>query len=103
MNGIKDWLGLAAAVVGLLVGVKLLVANPIEARLDRMETRINARLDAQQAESNRRFDVILERMNADQAENNRRFDALLEAVMDFDRRVARLEGRLDAQDEEPAE
>ena len=96
MNGIKDWLGLAAAVVGLLVGVKLLVANPIEARLDRMETRINARLDAHQAETNRRFD-------AQQAENDRRFDALLEAIMDFDRRVARLEGRLDAQDEQPAE
>ena len=96
MNGIKDWLGLVAAVVGLLVGVKLLVANPIEARLDRMETRINARLDAHQAETNRRFD-------AQQAENDRRFDALLEAIMDFDRRVARLEGRLDAQDEQPAE
>ena len=80
MNGIKDWLGLAAAVIGLLVGVKLLVANPIEARLDRMETRINARFDAQRAETNRRF------------------DALLEAIMAFDRRVARLEGRLDAQD-----
>ena len=91
MNGIKDWLGLAAAVIGLLVGVKLLVANPIEARLDRMETRLNARLDAQQAETNRRFD-------AQQAETNRRFDALLEAVMAFDRRVARLEGRLDAHD-----
>ena len=91
MNGIKDWLGLAAAVIGLLVGVKLLVANPIEARLDRMETRINARLDAQQAETGRRFD-------AQQAETNRRFDALLEAVMAFDRRVARLEGRLDAPD-----
>ena len=91
MNGIKDWLGLAAAVIGLLVGVKLLVANPIEARLDRMETRLNARLDAQQAETNRRFD-------AQQAETNQRLDALLEAVMAFDRRVARLEGRLDAQD-----
>lgn len=80
MNGIKDWLGLAVAVIGLLVGVKLLVANPIEARLDRMETRLNARFDAQQAETSRRF------------------DALLEAIMAFDRRVARLEGRLDAQD-----
>ena len=82
MNGIKDWLGLVAAVVGLLVGVKLLVANPIEARLDRIEAR----------------------MEAHQAETNRRFDALLAAIMDFDRRVARLEGRLDAQDagEQPA-
>lgn len=102
MNGIKDWLGLAAAVIGLLVGVKLLVANPIEARLDRMETRINARFDAQQAETNQRFDVLQaetnRRFDAQQAETNRRFDALLEAIMAFDRRVARLEGRLDAQD-----
>ena len=97
MNVIKEWTGFAAAVIGLLVGVKLLVANPIEARLDRMERRLNPRLDAHQAETNRRFD-------AQQAENDRRFDALLEAIMAFDRRVARLEGRLDARDagEEPA-
>ena len=80
MNGFKDWFALVAAVVGLLIGVKLLVANPIEARLDRMETRINARLDAQQSETNRRF------------------DALQEIIMAFDRRVSRLEGRLDTQD-----
>ena len=84
MNGFKDWLALIAAVVGLLVGVKLLVANPIEARLDRMDTRINTRLDAQQAETSRRF------------------DALQEIIMSFDRRVSRLEGRLDAQDTEGA-
>ena len=80
MNGFKDWLALIPAVIGLSVGVKLLVANPIEARLNRMETRINARLDAQQAETNRRF------------------DALQEIIMAFDRRVSHLEGRLDAQD-----
>ena len=84
MNGFKDWLALIAAVVGLLVGVKLLVANPIEARLDRMDTRINTRLDAQQAETSRRF------------------DALQEIIMSFDRRVSRLEGRLNAQDTEGA-
>ena len=84
MNGFKDWLALIAAVVGLLVGVKLLVANPIEARLDRMDTRINTRLDAQQAETSRRF------------------DALQEIIMSFDRRVSRLEGRLDAQDTDGA-
>lgn len=84
MNGFKDRLVLIAAVVGLLVGVKLLVANPIEARLDRMDTRINTRLDAQQAETSRRF------------------DALQEIIMSFDRRVSRLEGRLDAQDTEGA-
>ena len=84
MNGFKDRLALIAGVVGLLVGVKLFVANPIEARLDRMDTRIHTRLDAQQAETNRRF------------------DALQEIIMSFDRRVSRLEGRLDAQDTEGA-
>ena len=39
-----------AAVVGLLVGVKLLVANPIESRLDRMEDRLGARLDRIEAD-----------------------------------------------------
>ena len=45
MKAIREWLPLMAAVVGLLVGVKLLVANPIESRLDRMEDRLGARLD----------------------------------------------------------
>ena len=84
MSGFKDWLALIAAVVGLLVGVKLLVTNPIEDRLSRMETRISARLDAQQAETNRRFEAV-----------DVRFDAVLEEIRNFDRRVSRLEGRLD--------
>lgn len=46
----KEWLPLMAAVVGLLVGVKLLVANPIESRLDRMEGRLGARLDRIEAD-----------------------------------------------------
>ena len=46
----KEWLPLMAAIVGLLVGVKLLVANPIESRLDRMEKRLGARLDRIEAD-----------------------------------------------------
>lgn len=93
MSGIKDWIGLTAAVIGLLVGVKLLMANPIEARLDRMEARMNARFDNMQS----RFDEA-------QIEDNRRFELLLEAITGFERRLAHVEGRLDAQDtsEDPA-
>ena len=36
-------------------------------------------------------------------EENRRFEALLEAMAGFERRLVHVEGRLDAQDEEPAE
>ena len=99
MNGIKDWIGLTAAVIGLLVGVKLLMANPIERRLDRMEARMNARFDAQQAA----FEAMHRRFDEAQAEENRRFDLLLEAMTSFERRLAHVEGRLDAQDagEEP--
>lgn len=50
MNLAKEWLPLMAAVIGLLVGVKLLVANPIESRLDRMENRLGARLDRIEAD-----------------------------------------------------
>lgn len=50
MKALREWLPLMAAVVGLLVGVKLLVANPIESRLDRMEDRLGARLDRIEAE-----------------------------------------------------
>ena len=38
-----------------------------------------------------------------QAETNARFDAVLEAIMSFDRRVSRIEGRLDAQSAGAAE
>ena len=50
MKALREWLPLMAAVVGLLVGVKLLVANPIESRLDRMEDRLGARLDRIEAD-----------------------------------------------------
>ena len=50
MKAIREWLPLMAAVVGLLVGVKLLAANPIESRLDRMEDRLGARLDRIEAD-----------------------------------------------------
>ena len=45
MKALREWLPLMAAVVGLLVGVKLFVANPIESRFDRIEDRLGARLD----------------------------------------------------------
>ena len=86
MSGFKDWLALIAAVVGLLVGVKLLVTNPIEDRLSRMEARISARLDAQQAETNRRFEAVDARFDAVDARFDTvdaRFEAVLEEIRNF--------------------
>ena len=63
-------------VVGLLVGVKLLAANPIEARLDRMEAHqaeTNRRIEAMQAHMDRRFDDM-------EAENQRQHDAMEEVL-----------------------
>jgi hypothetical protein len=37
-----------------------------------------------------------------QAETNRRFEAVLETIVSFERRVSRIEGRLDAQNAEAA-
>ena len=58
------------------------------------------RLDAMQAENNRRFDEINRRFEAMQAEDNRRFDALnrrfdelFEILLSFERRISRLEGQ----------
>lgn len=39
--GWKDLLTIAALLVGLLGGMKLLIADPIERRLDRMERRLD--------------------------------------------------------------
>lgn len=41
----KDLLTIAALLVGLLGGMKLLIADPIERRLDRMEGRLIERID----------------------------------------------------------
>ena len=41
----RDWLPVVGLLVGPLVGMKLLVADPIERRLERMETRINGRIE----------------------------------------------------------
>ena len=70
-----DWkaIGNIAALVGVLVAM-VMMFNQINGRLDRM-----------------------------QAETNARFDAVLEAIMSFDRRVSRIEGRLDAQSAGAAE
>lgn len=61
----RDWLPVVGLLVGLLVGMKLLVADPIERRLERMETRINGRIERVEGRINERLDsletILLER------------------------------------------
>ena len=57
-------------------------------RFDALQAENNRRHDEAQAENNRRHDEA-------QAENNRRHEELLNALRSFDRRISRLEGRLD--------
>ena len=59
-------IGNIAALVGVLVAMAMMF-NQVDGRLDCMQTDTNAR-----------------------------FDAVLEAIMSFDRRVSRIERRLDA-------
>ena len=99
MTRIEFW----SAVTGLLVAI-VMMFNQVNGRIDRMQAETNARFDAQQAETNRRFDQMFDRLDRMQTENsrqhddlNRRFDTVLETIMSFDRRVSRLEGRLDIQ------
>ena len=73
-------IGNIAALVGVLVAM-VMMFNQVNGRLDRLH----------------------ERMDRMQAETNARFDAVLEAIMSFDRRVSRIEGRLDAQSAGTAE
>ena len=95
-----DWkaIGNIAALVGVLVAMVM------------MFNQVNGRIDRLQAETNARFDKMFERMDRMQAETNarfdaanRRFDTVLDAILSFDRRVSRIEGRLDAQNAEAAE
>lgn len=51
---------------------------------------INTRIDG-------RFDILNERLDRIQAETNARFDTVLEAIRSVDSRVSNLEGRLDGQ------
>ncbi len=55
--------------------------NGVDARVD----ALNDRMDRMQAETNLGFEAV-----------NARFDKAFEAIMSFDRRVSRIEGRLDA-------
>ena len=63
-----DWLPPIATILGILVGVKLLIAAPLESRLDRVEKRLTDRLD--------RIDQRLNRID----ERLDRIDRRLEAV-----------------------
>ena len=103
MTRIEFW----SAVMGLLVAI-VVMFNQVNGRIDRlqaetnrrfdqmfdrmdrMEAQTNVRFDAQQSETNRRFEAVDTRFNTVDV----RFDAVLEAIMSFDRRVSRLEGRL---------
>ena len=60
---VRDWLPVVGLLVGLLVGMKLLVADPIERRLERMETRINGRIERVEARLYERFDGVDERLD----------------------------------------
>lgn len=113
MTRIEFW----SAVMGMLVAI-VVMFNQANGRIDRLQAQTNARfdqmfdrMDRMQAENNRRFDQMFDRMDrmealfnarldAQQVENNRRFDAILETIVSFDRRVSRIEGRLNAQDAE---
>ena len=119
-----DWkaVGNIAALVGVLVAM-VMMFNQVNGRIDRLQAETNARfdkmferMDRMQAETNARFDVnerfdkMFDRMDRMQAETNarfdaanRRFDTVLDAILSFDRRVSRIEGRLDAQNTEAAE
>ena len=55
--------------------------NGVDARID----ALNDRMDRMLAETNVGFEAV-----------NARFDKVFEAIMSFDRRVSRIEGRLDA-------
>ena len=113
MTRIEFW----SAVMGLLVAI-VVMFNQMNGRIDRLQAETNQRFgavdsrfdqmfdrqDRLQAETNRRFEAVdarfdqmFDRMDRAQAETNRRFDTVLETIMSFDRRVSRLEGRLDAQ------
>ncbi len=62
--------------------------NGVDARID----ALNDRMDRMQAETNVGFEAV-----------NARFDKVFEAIMSYDRRVSRIEGRLDAQSAGAAE
>ena len=62
--------------------------NGVDARID----ALNDRMDRMQAETNVGFEAV-----------NARFDKVFEAIMSFDRRVSRIEGRLDAHSAAAAE
>jgi hypothetical protein len=70
-------IGNIAALVGVLVAMAM------------MFNQVDGRLDCMQTETNPLFDRM-------QTDTNARFDAVLEAIMSFDRRVSRIERRLDA-------
>ena len=94
LNMLKEWLPIMAAVVGLLVGVKLLVANPIEARLSRMETRLNQRLDHIETENQRQHDATRSEINQLRDETQRQHDSIEEVLRIFEGRITRLEERI---------
>ena len=62
--------------------------NGVDARID----ALNDRMDRMQAETNVGFEAV-----------KARFDRVFEAIMSFDRRVSRIEGRLDAHSTAAAE
>ena len=54
---------------------------------------IGNRLDAMQAENDRRFETMQAETNRQFDELNRRFDELFEILISFERRISRLEGQ----------
>ena len=89
-----DWktIGNYVLPIGLFVTV-VTMFNQVNVRID----ALNDRMDRTQAETNARFDAMQVENSRQHDDLNRRFDRL------FEGRISHLEGRLDAQDAEPAE
>ena len=73
--------------------------NQVNVRID----ALNDRMDRTQAETNARFDAMQVENSRQHDDLNRRFDEIFEVLRVFEGRISHLEGRLDAQDAEPAE
>ena len=95
-------IGLFVTVVTMFNQVNVRI-DALNDRMDRTQAETNARFDAMQAETNARFDAMQVENSRQHDDLNRRFDEIFEVLRVFEGRISHLEGRLDAQDAEPAE
>ena len=94
-----DWKAIPNYVllVGLFVAM-VTMFNQVNGRIDAMQAEnnrrfdnVNLRFDAMQTEMDRRFDAMQTQMNRRFDEMNRRFDQVLEVLRLFKGRITRLE------------